>query len=356
LKIFYIINRKIIEKPTLLETFSYIFYYPTSLIGPSFEFADFRKFINLEAEYKEIPMLKCLKHSLKQLSVAVFYQICFVAFLDKLNPHLVLTEDYSSKSFLYKFTFYMLSTAFNIRAKYYSGFKMSEASVIFCGLSYEKKEVILGSIEKQDEAKTLKSSESNSILSNGYLNNEIKNNNFITFEESFSKVNNMDILKFEFDVNPIAKINSWNVTVHKWLKYQVFLRLINVEIKLFKNNKSLASMITFLISAVWHGFYPVYYVLSIHFYMIEQTSKTFEDKLLFFSKLRKKNFIIRYIFNFILMGVICFLGMSFSLLTISNIFKFYSDFYFIPNAIVIILYFYSVYFIRKPRENKIKDN
>jgi len=54
----------------------------------------------------------------------------------------VLTEDYSSKSFVYKFIFYMLSCAFNLRAKYYCGFKMAEASVIFCGLAYDKKEII----------------------------------------------------------------------------------------------------------------------------------------------------------------------------------------------------------------------
>ncbi len=286
--------------------------------------------------------------------------------MDKLNPKFVLTKEYSAKSFLEKFVFYMLSAALHVRAKYYSGFKMSEASVIFSGLAYERIEIVSGddAVKKQEQEGKLPSrSQSTSNVYNSNSKNDNNNNdnnnrvnNIVKFEETFDKIRNMDIIGFEFDVNPIDKINVWNCTVHKWLKYQVFLRLINVETRFFKNNKSRASMITFLISAVWHGFYPVYYVFFIHLYMIEQASKSFEEKINFFSKIKRMSLVVRLIFNFVLMGVMCVLGLSFSLLTISNIVKFYSDFYFIPNAIVFLVYVYSVYFLKRPRENMNKHN
>jgi len=137
--------------------------------------------------------------------------------------------------------------------------------------------------------------------------------------------------------------------LHLWLKYQVFLRLINFENKFFKENKTLASMITFSISAVWHGFYPVYYIFFIQFYLIEQSSKIVEERLNFFTRLKKMNIMMKLIFNFILMSILSYLGISFALLTISNVIKFYGYFYFIPNFIIMLVYVYTNYFIKSPK-------
>ena len=50
--------------------------------------------------------------------------------------------------------------------------------------------------------------------------------------------------------------DAWNISVHKWLKYYVFLRMVKRDERL-----SLKPILTtFLVSAIWHGFYPGYFL------------------------------------------------------------------------------------------------
>lgn len=67
------------------------------------------------------------------------------------------------------------------------------------------------------------------------------------------------------------------------------MRLINLEHKAFKNNKAIASLATFMISAFWHGFYPNYYIFFFQFYVLEQVSDILERKLNLFERAEKMN-------------------------------------------------------------------
>jgi lysophospholipid acyltransferase len=63
------------------------------------------------------------------------------------------------------------------------------------------------------------------------------------------------IFDIEFSYKIKDFFDAWNISVHKWLKYYVFLRMV-------KRGKglSLATILTtFAVSAVWHGFYPGYF-------------------------------------------------------------------------------------------------
>lgn len=53
---------------------------------------------------------------------------------------------------------------------------------------------------------------------------------------------------------------SWNISIHNWLKNYVFLRVFR------KTDKAVSFtpiLMTFFVSAVWHGFYPGYFVFFI---------------------------------------------------------------------------------------------
>ena len=65
-------------------------------------------------------------------------------------------------------------------------------------------------------------------------------------------------------------ITSWNISVHEWLKNYVYLRMITNRnrdkkdsLKVEKNRNEgenfIATLSSFLVSAVWHGFYPGFY-------------------------------------------------------------------------------------------------
>lgn len=49
-------------------------------------------------------------------------------------------------------------------------------------------------------------------------------------------------------------LSCWNISVHKWLKYYVFMRLLPNKKK--SNALLIPSCVTFMVSAIWHGFYP----------------------------------------------------------------------------------------------------
>ena len=52
---------------------------------------------------------------------------------------------------------------------------------------------------------------------------------------------------------------SWNISVHEWLKYYVYLRQLNSK----SQSRVLAAFVSFMVSAVWHGFYPGFF----HFFL-----------------------------------------------------------------------------------------
>ncbi len=56
-----------------------------------------------------------------------------------------------------------------------------------------------------------------------------------------------------------AAVNSWNIQIHKWLKYYVMLRLMDRS-KPRGQMQVYPMVMTFLASAVWHGIEPGFFV------------------------------------------------------------------------------------------------
>lgn len=52
-------------------------------------------------------------------------------------------------------------------------------------------------------------------------------------------------------------LGSWNISVHEWLKYYVYLRMLKTKNK--QSSNVFAALVSFSVSAIWHGFYPGFY-------------------------------------------------------------------------------------------------
>ena len=154
----------------------------------------------------------------------------------------------------------------------------------------------------------------------------------------FDRVENCVIREIEITANPRRRIQYWNRTVHLWLKYNLFLRLLNVENKTFKNNRGLASLITFMVSAFWHGFYPVYYIFFFLFFILEQTCTMLEDDYDFFKIMDRQNIVIRLAFSLFTQIFCNYLGIIFVLIDIHKAWTFSKSIYFFP-AILLLLIF-----------------
>src|SRR5690606_34783768 len=147
------------------------------------------KYINLKDEYAEINWSVCNSNFTRE-----FLQvICYVFLKIKLSPYFNTKfcgkDEFVNLPMWYKYI-YMVISMVVLRGTYYSVWKLSQASLNLCGLSYTKKTSKEGEIT-----------------------------------ESCDKVDNCNLEKIELNLNPRTRIQYWNRTVHLWLKYHLFLRL-----------------------------------------------------------------------------------------------------------------------------------
>lgn len=208
-----------------------------------------------------------------------------------------------------------------IRCKYYSAWKLSQSNLVLCGLAY-----------------------------NGEKNKETGE-----IVHKFDKMGNYNVRQVELNLNVKTKLQWWNRTVHLWLKYNVYLRIVNIDHPKFKNNHSLASLITFMVSAFWHGFYPIYYIFFFQIFILEQVFGMME-KINLFDTLEKSNPLIKFAFWFYGMNNCDSMGIVFALVSLKNGLQFLLNVYFLPLIIIAGSYFVMKEVIkRKHRQDRLKN-
>jgi len=117
---------------------------------------------------------------------------------------------------------------------YYTPFCFSDSSLIACGISY-----------------------------NGFT----KKDGAIIYK--WDKLVNIYVWILETSSSPVEMMKLWNHQIHLWLKNYVTLRLVGPGKSVgFKEN-----MITFMVSAIWHGFYPFYYIMFAQCAVFVQVAK-----------------------------------------------------------------------------------
>lgn len=338
----------VIEKFSGYEYVSYILFYPTILGGPYIEFNDFKKFIELKDEYEIIPSSLAL--AIKKF---IFGFCCLVIFY-AVNPYNKVENliDYENKySFLQKILFYLLGFFYVVR--YFGGFSLIEIGCISCGFSYGKEsyEMLKKEKEKKNFAKNpsfvSSSTESNLDSNSSEITKDAKSNsnnslkeNYFNYEkekeDSEFKLNEhrqkQEIITYEFDkakvidwinllliYDPDQFFRYWNIHVHHFLKRNIYLRNIaspdeqKKNFKLANESKNKASSMTFFISAFWHGFYPTYFIVFFHFYLltfIGAQVKALNSKINLAQFIPFYKNLVRFIVVFILIPYHCFIFVS----------------------------------------------
>ena len=132
---------RIVEKPTLLEVLSFIYFYPTSIIGPSIEFKDFINFINEKDCYSDLKkhFSYIFVEGLKYFVYSFLAMAAYAIISNKFPVEAVVEKDFGKHSLIYTLVYIKICIP-GVRAKYYSGWILSYATVIFSGLSYTEKE------------------------------------------------------------------------------------------------------------------------------------------------------------------------------------------------------------------------
>ncbi|KAJ3032198.1 UNVERIFIED_CONTAM: lysophospholipid acyltransferase [Siphonaria sp. JEL0065] len=198
-------SRAIKKYPNILEFFGYVFFFAAFLVGPAFDFNDYREFTNGEGVFATVTE----KGVKKRLPSRVWPTLkCFLGGVLWMGVFIKF-----SKGFSYD------AAGIAARSKFYTAWLLSEGACNLVGIGYS------GISHK-------------------------------TEKPVWNRARNVSILGFELAENPKVLIDNWNMRTGFWLKNCVYLRMV----KPGQKPGGLVTFTTFLVSALWHGFHLGYYL------------------------------------------------------------------------------------------------
>ena len=276
---------KIITKfPTLLEFLSYVLFYNTLFTGPAFEYQVYIKWLKSDNEHS-----KTTNPALFKFGKGIFFLIAFFKMAEWFPVGQLLDNDYSLlKKF---FLLYLIGMIF--RFKYYGAWSIAESLCNMVQLGYNDK------------------------TNDYYL------------------IKNVNVRGFEFAQNTKGALESWNESTNIWLKNYIYLRFIKLN-----KNPTLASLITFTVSATWHGIHAGYYLTFVTGSLYQTAGKIIR-RFIRPHFLGSQNALFKIVYDIITMIItqtaFGYLVLPFIVLNLKDSFTIWKSVYFIPHLSILVL-------------------
>ncbi|KAK0621305.1 MBOAT, membrane-bound O-acyltransferase family-domain-containing protein [Bombardia bombarda] len=244
-------DRRLPELPGLLDYAGYVFFFPSLLTGPAFDFAEYRRWLDTTMfevpatvdPSKKPPTRRKRKiprsgtPAMLNLATGLLYILLFIKLIGWYSPS-VLTEPEFLNYGIFHRLFVLHMVGLTARLKYYGVWTMTEGSCILAGLGYNGVDPVTGKV-------------------------------------SWDRLQNINPLGVEGAQNTRAYLGNWNINTNKWLRNYVYLRVTPRG----KKPGFRASLATFTTSAFWHGFYPGYYLAFVLASFIQTVAKNFRRYL-----------------------------------------------------------------------------
>ncbi|XP_070497286.1 lysophospholipid acyltransferase 6 [Chironomus tepperi] len=210
--------------PSPLEYFSYVLNFQSLMAGPLVFYRDYNDFIegcNIKshtnskldgANKKIVTEPSPVKTVLKKVLASVICAYIFIKLINVYPIKNVKEEAFiNDTTIIYKFWYLMMMTM-AVRFKYYFAWMFADAIVNNAGMGFN-------GFESDGTAK-------------------------------WDGLTNIYVIPFELGTNIRDCINCWNIGTNSWLRMVVYERA----------PKKYGTVLTFSLSALWHGFYPGYYL------------------------------------------------------------------------------------------------
>lgn len=239
-------DRVLKELPSLLDYAGYVFFFPSLLCGPAMDFAEYRWWLDLSMfevpatadpakkpptrKKRRIP--RSATPSMWKLATGLVWVLCFLNFSGWYNTDLLLDDSYMTYS-LPRRLWVLHMTNFTARMKYYGVWSMTEGACILAGLGYNGFDPVTGKV-------------------------------------SWNRLSNIYPWGVESAQNTRAYLENWNIKTNLWLRHYIYLRVTPRG----KKPGFRASLATFTTSAIWHGFYPGYYLTFVLASFIQTVAKS----------------------------------------------------------------------------------
>lgn len=218
------------ELPSILDYAGYVLFFPALFAGPTVDFVDYQRYINTsmftlpkDLDPAKAPRTRNGKiprsgrPALRKALIGLFWLATFVLLSPHFAPELLLGDTFAQYSFPRKLLAVYL-VGIGTRFKYYAVWSLTEGACIMSGMGFSR------------------------IDSKGHVH--------------WDRLQNVQPLKIETAQNVPTYLEGWNINTNRWLRHCIYLRVTPQG----KKPGSRALLATFITSAVWHGFYPGYYL------------------------------------------------------------------------------------------------
>lgn len=215
------------KMPTTLEYFSYVFHFQALMAGPVILYRDYIDFIQGHKLTGQKPLTGCDKNSghyseivlepspvlvvIKKVVASLLFAVMFVTFIPYYPIQKLKDDDFLESTTIVQKMWYLMIVTLLVRLKYYHAWVFADAICNNSGLGYAGR-------DEKGEAK-------------------------------WDLFSNVDVYGFETSLSLRDSIEHWNKGTNRWLRTVVYERV--------KYNKL---VYTYALSALWHGFYPGYYL------------------------------------------------------------------------------------------------
>lgn len=239
-------DRVLRDLPNLLDYAGYVFFFPALLCGPAMDFAEYRRW--LDTSMFEVPsnvdlakkpptrkkrrIPRSATPAMWKMATGLVWILSFLKFSGWYNTEFLVSDNYMAHGLL-KRVWIMYMTNLTARMKYYGVWSMTEGACILSGIGYNGVDPATGKI-------------------------------------AWDRVRNIYPWGVESAQNTRAYLGNWNMKTNMWLRNYVFLRVTPRG----KKPGFRATLATFVTSAVWHGFYPGYYLTFVLASFIQNVAKS----------------------------------------------------------------------------------
>lgn len=196
--------------PNFNEFMGYFFHFPSVLCGPIMYFKDYSEFVHAPCN-KPIPPGRHIAAA-RKLTISISCAILHLTLNPKFEIEFLRSPDFLIHTPLVLRFYYIIIFTMLSRLKYYVAWHLGEAISNMSGFGFRG------------------------------LNPEGK--------PMWDLISNMDLLKFELSLNLRDAIHAWNKSTQNWLRRTAYERA----------PRKYSTIATYMLSAVWHGFYPGYYM------------------------------------------------------------------------------------------------
>ncbi|KAJ2390296.1 Lysophospholipid acyltransferase [Coemansia sp. RSA 2611] len=207
------------QTPDVLEYLGYVFFFPGFAVGPAFEMATYRRMVALDnaRAQSQLP-----RRAYAKLFQGVLWMAVFVAYGGTYTFQALSERQFYAQRSFPAIALHLCVAGVAARAAYYTAWKMGEGACILTGLGFD-------GVDKQGNA-------------------------------LWMDIANVHVRGVELGSSLRQLIDSWNIGTNTWLRHHVYLRLASQQAAAKSRASTRATVLTFLVSAWWHGFYPGYYL------------------------------------------------------------------------------------------------